>query len=221
MAMRAGPVEWKRCAVLTLLAGLLAACATPNVPSDYHLSDNTEEGLVAVALSFEGTGYWANPMWEYRSLGGGPSGTLMTRMRGVPDNWNFESGGRLAVFALPPGRYEFYQCRFSRPSGGGGMGWTVGGSGGVTMSNPTYSGLNAPTYDRFVANPFSVKFDVLAGKLTYVGELHLRWYYTSEAKGTGEVRVSDHVGRDVPLLQSGLPKLEPGQILSGTHKPSP
>ena len=199
-----------------LLTGLLAACATPNIGWDYSLRDSGNEGLVAVALSFEGTGHAANPTWEYRSLDGGSSGTLMTRMPDAPEDWNLDSGGRLAVFELPPGRYEFYLCRFSRPSGGNGMRWTVGGSGGVTMSNPAYSGLNAPTYDRFVANPFSVPFEVRAGKLSYIGELHLRWAYTSEARGLGEVQVADRAGRDLPLLRARLSNIQPGQILSGT-----
>ena len=186
---------------------LLSACATPNVDKDYSLDTRPDEGLAVVSISFEGLGAEISPVWEYRRLDGDVRGKLFTSARN-PLDWNAPPG-RLAAFALPTGRYEFYRCRFVRSSGDGGMSWHAGDSGGVTAANPWYSGLNAGTYDELTADPFAVRFEVIAGKATYLGNLHLHWRLL---ENRGEVQVRNEAERDIRLLRTRYPGLRSDQV---------
>jgi len=191
-------IIWVLAALATMTT--VTACLTVNVPSTFVLRGNTSDGLAVVSLSSEGLGVHDALIWKYRQLNGTDRGRLETK--GFTGSLDWESPpGRLAYFALPPGQYEFYESTVSLYSPGG-MTWTMGSGGIATNSNPWNAGFNQSSVSNTTVDPFSVKFTIRAGELTYIGNLHLYW--RPHAKRAFVV-VRDQSARDLSLLSQKYP----------------
>ena len=184
---------------------VLSGCTTFNVSSHYTLNDETNEGLVVVSLSYEGLEKSVSPSCEYRDIksDGARLGYVTAHNLREGLDWSLPLG-RLSYFALPSGRYEFFHCSFARQTGSGVPYWTTGPVGVATNADPLYAGFNLPTYKLFEAERFSAPFEILPGKTTYVGNLHLVWI---EATQSGEVKILDRRQRDFALLHERFPNL--------------
>jgi hypothetical protein len=201
---------------LAIFLALASGCATLNINNDYRLNEQSGEGLVVVSLSYEGLAREDSPSWSYHRLGSDENLRIFARAARVPLDWEAPPG-RLAVFALPAGRYEFYRCEFAGLSSRTNrLVWRTGNNGAVTPNNPSYAGFDAPNYTAIKAEPFVVRFEVSAGKATYLGNLHLVW---DENERNGRVTVRDTSERDLSLLQQRFPQVERHHLLQyiSTH----
>ncbi|HSD83761.1 MAG TPA: hypothetical protein VLG46_07885 [Anaerolineae bacterium] len=174
------------------------------------LDAQSGEGLVVMSLTYEGLAREDSPSWSYHRLGSEKNLRIFTRAARVPLDWE-SPPGRLAVFALPTGRYEFYRCEFAGLSPGTNRHvWRTGKNGVVTPNNPSYSGFDTPSYTAIKAEPFVIRFEVSAGKVIYIGNLHLLW---NEDERKGRVTLRDSSQRDLLLLQQKFPQIERHQII--------
>lgn len=199
--------DMKRC-VTALIACLLTACASVNVPHDYALTEANNEGLLIVSLSGEGLGKGETPVWMYRQTEGNAKGEIITGYLREPLDWA-DPPGRLAYIALAPGRYEFYEAGFARQVAPARPYWTIGKGGVPTANNPDYAGFNIAQYAPFNAQPFVVPFEIVAGQATYLGNLHFIW---NEAEQKGKVVLVNRAERDLVLLQQRLPNIPLSRI---------
>lgn len=185
---------------------LVAGCATTNVGSSYSLSGKTNEGLAVASLSHEGLNKGENPEWFYRRVGSNEQNTILLGTLRSPLDWE-SPPGKLIYIALPPGKYEFYRCGLTRTTSGGSS-WHVGAGGVVTNSNPYYAGFDSARYPAgsLDAEPFSIQFEIVPGKTTYIGNLHFIWRGPLQKT---EVQTIDRSDRDLPLLYQRLPNLKP------------
>lgn len=198
---------------LAITLALAAGCATLNINNDYRLNEQSGEGLVVVSLSYEGLARDDSPSWSYHRLGSKENLRVFARAVRVPLDWE-SPPGRLAVFALPAGRYEFYRCEFAGLSSGTNrLVWRTAKNGVVTPNNPSYAGFDTPNYTAIKAEPFIVRFEVIAGKAIYLGNLHLLW---NEDERKGRVTLRDTSERDLSLLQQRFPQIERRQIVMAT-----
>lgn len=193
-------------ALVLLTAVLLSACATRNVDPDYRLDGDKAEGVVVVSLTYEGLDRRDSPSWSYRRLDAEGGNRIFARSLRSQLDWEAPPG-RLAVFALPPGSYEFYRCEFAGLAGQAQPTWSTGRDGVITANNPWFAGFNTPDYTARKAEAYSVKFEVAAGKAIYLGNLHLTWRGPPH---TGTVSVLDRAERDLGLLRTKYPNLEVG-----------
>ena len=87
--------------------------------------------------------------------------------------------------------------------------WTIGKNGIATANNPNDAGLGVTQYRSHDAGAFLVSFDIVAGRATYVGNLHFIW---DEATQSGQVVVRNEAQRDLQLLRERLPQFRTDQI---------
>ena len=187
---------------------LLVACASTNVSRDYLLSDTNNEGLAVVSFSSEGLAEGENPVWSYQRIDGTKKGEIITGYRREPLDWR-SPPGRLAYIALAPGRYEFTRAGFPRQTAPATPYWTIGKNGIATANNPNDAGLGVTQYRSHDAGAFLVSFDIVAGRATYVGNLHFIW---DEATQSGQVVVRNEAQHDLQLLRERLPQFRTDQI---------
>lgn len=193
------------------VALLLTACATANIDSSYTLAEKKEEGLVVLSLSHEGIQPGERTVWLYRKMAGTVKDRVLSSdLRDALDWENPE--GRLVYFSLPPGYYEFYGAGFVRAGANPTPSWHIGAGGAATANNPWYAGFDSVRYADLDSEPFSIPFEIKAGKATYLGNLHFVW---DEAERKGKVVVFDRAERDLPLFQQRLPNIQPSQIRPG------
>lgn len=170
---------------LSLLAiAFLSSCATSNIGSAYRLSPSGETGIVSGSLTRDGA--YSEYSVFYRQIPGGESGHLGIGQANViipyfpkGDFNDRHTKGELFAVELPAGVYEFYR-------------WHVGS--GMTSIEPT--------------DPFSIRFRVVPGRATYIGNFHFTQTAHLGLTVTG-VKVSylDMSARDVPLLAIKFPAL--------------
>lgn len=137
-----------RIGLLVLAALLFSGYATPNVGSDYRLSEASGEGLVIGSVTYNGS--VSSYKIFYRQLPTGESGFFKAGAAQIPPfPRNDFSGtgtgavGELFSAKLPAGRYEFFT-------------WSI--ASGVAETQTT--------------EPFSIEFVVTAGKPVYLGNFH-------------------------------------------------
>lgn len=193
---------------IVISALFLTACATVNVARDFTLTEASKEGLLVVSVSGQGLATGETPVWMYRSSDGTGKGEIITGYLRQPLDWN-DPPGRLAYVSLAPGRYEFYKAGFARQASPARSYWTIGKDGIATANNPSYAGFNTAQYASLDAEPFSVPFEIVAGKATYLGNLHFNW---DETTSKGRVTLLNRAERDLALLQQRLPNIRPNQI---------
>jgi len=186
----------------------LAACAGVNVPDNYTLDEQTREGLLVVSVSGEGLRKEEAPVWHYHRSDGAGKGEIITGYLREPLDWT-DPPGRLVYIALAPGRYEFNEAGFARQVSPTTTYWTTGAGGVATPNNPNYAGFNTAQYASLKAEPFSVPFEIVPGKATYLGNLHFVW---NEAERKGSVVLLSRAERDLALLKQRLPNIQSSQI---------
>ncbi len=189
-------------------ACLIASCATPNVDSAHRLERAAKTGLLVVSLTQEGVAEHERTTWLYRRMDGTAKDRLLSSNARDALDWS-DPVGRLAYIALPAGHYEFYGAGFVRAGPNRVPTWHVDAKGVVIPNHPWYAGLDSVRYSDRDAEPFSIPFDILPGKATYLGNLHFLW---SDAEETGKVQRLDRAERDLALLRQRLPELRVEQI---------
>src|SRR3989304_5045933 len=115
----------------------------------------------------------------------------------------------LLTSRLAPGRYEFTRGGFPRQTAPATPYWTIGKNGIATANNPNDAGLGVTQYRSHDAGAFLVSFDIVAGRATYVGNLHFIW---DEATQSGQVVVRNEAQRDLQLLRERLPQIRTDHI---------
>ena len=169
-------------------ACFLAGCITAVGP-DFQLKDDASTGVIAVSVTASGT-IPRGLAFQFRPAGdtSRSRGVLVFSTKDVVD-WPIpDSGrtpvdqppGRLAILEIAPGEYEFFR-------------WS-GFSGAMRVESGT---------------PFSKRFEVRAGEVVYLGNLHL---ITRDKKWV--VSSSDRHDRDFPLLAKKLPNVPQERIVT-------
>lgn len=195
-------------ALLATAGLLLAGCTMAPLASDYSLEGKGNTGVVFLSLTR--TGSIEHSIWlKLRGVGHDYSSYVALDDYGVTWDWaklTFSGAindfgkatkqdpvGHLAVFALPAGDYEFYSWYGGSPI------WLKHGD----------------DYD-VRSRPFSVKFTVRPGQVTYAGNLQIEMpdrifadYYKQEY----EISVADKLERDQAVLRQKYPRLA-GQSVS-------
>ena len=125
-----------------------------------------------------------NFFWQYRGINNPNKGDVTAWTLQNPLDWH-DPPGRLAFIEIPAGEYEFYK-------------WILF----LTGTKKIYS------------QPFSVKFQILPGKATYLGNLHLDLremkYYS--------LSLRDESNRDLSLFYSKLPNVHTGHVVKSIGK---
>ena len=168
--------------LLLLAVAVLSACATPDVGSDYKLRTNSNEGVVAGSVTYNGrfSGYGV----LYHQLPSGVSGRFETgqAMLIIPyipkgDFDDDELKGTVFASALPAGDYEIFA-------------WHVG---------------SGPVHVRSTA-PFSIRFRVEPGKAVYLGNFHFTQTDSMGLTVTGaKLTYRDAAQRDLPMIKKKFP----------------
>lgn len=132
---------------LVWVALMLYGCATPNVSSDYRLSEASGHGLVIGSVTYGGR--LSEYKIFYRQIPTGKSGFFKAGQGQIPPfpRNDFSGNGTGAVgelfsAQLPAGRYEFFT-------------WGIHSGAANTQSEP-----------------FSIEFIVTAGQPIYLGNFH-------------------------------------------------
>lgn len=183
---------------MVLLLGLLqTACVEiPDIPSEYKLQGNNTTGLLAVNVTFNNIPY-VNSFWfNYRGLDNKVKSSVSAIGLGRKEAWSnyYEEGekGRLALVELAAGEYEFYS-----------WGGSMGGWGGVRTLNST--------------RDFSKRFSVTAGKITYIGNIHLSVSGLSKIaisqKLPSAVIINDRRLKDIPAIFEKHPSLSKDDLI--------
>ena len=157
---------------ILLLATLMTSCASTNsVPTNFQLNADSAQGLIVGSITYESTiGRFGV---EATARDGGPGfyaaiGFTMWPPLGPQfDEELRKKGGTFAV-AVRPGQYTLQR-------------WTL--QSGQRTSAPS--------------RPFMVPFNVVAGKVTYLGSFQFA--------ADGSVTLADQSERDLPLLRKRVP----------------
>lgn len=184
--------------IMVFLLGLLqAGCAQPGaITKDYKLQNDNPKGLIAVNASFGDIPYAQSLSFYFRNKEKNFESLVSALDMSMKEYWSdyYVEGerGSLAVIELDPGEYEFFT-------------WTgsLGGWGGQRSMNSTQD--------------FSRKFSVTAGKITYIGNIHL------DVKGVSKlaigqrlpaaVVVRDMRDKDVPAIFTNYPALNKDKLV--------
>jgi len=169
-----------RIKVIVLISFLLAGCASSkNIPTNYKLSDESGKGILMASVTYRG-GYSGYAI-QYRALGKSKWSKLQigTGTALLPPgmlDWDInkrKSRGNVFAIELPEGEYEFFS-------------WSV--SSGPAFISPL--------------NPFSVRFNIEAGKATYAGNFHFIRESGLGATVTGvNVNLVNEFERDIELFK--------------------
>lgn len=171
---------------------VLAACATPSVPSDFKLNADSEKGLLIGSITYQGR-YSAYQVL-YRSDDGKTVGHVQTG-EGVVLIPYFPKGdfgvigqkGDLFAIELPPGEYTFNSWRIS--------------SGNATVTP---------------VNDFDIGFEIRPGSALYMGNFNFRQTHGLGLTVTGAVvTYSDQFDRDMDLFKKKYENLEVENIYKG------
>src|SRR5690349_18327039 len=171
-------------AVILLAALFLASCVVNDVKPDYTFKGDKPKGVVAVALTYHG-GVMDFLLWRYRPVGqqkprNQPQNTPQATPEQNPAIFSFGNSGsavhwpppinqavpatriagRIAVVEIEPGTYEFFR-------------WE-GRSGNFLLN----SGVK----------PLAIRFTVEAGKVTYLGDVHMFWENPAYRVGVYDMR---------------------------------
>ncbi|MBB3169727.1 hypothetical protein [Simiduia aestuariiviva] len=178
-------IKLKFLLAIVLLA--LSGCTNvSNLPSNYVFSPDSETGILLASVSYHGT--YSGYSIKFRKVGGAEwqkiqigSGTAFLPP-GMLD-WDIEAPGlRGNVFAieLPEGEYEFAS-------------WFV--SSGVASIGPV--------------DPFSIRFNIYPGNITYGGGFHFIRESGFGATVTGvNVNYENKYDRDVPIIRKKYRNLD-------------
>lgn len=182
--------------ILAVPIVILSACSTSNIDQDWRLEGN-ENGLVIVSVSSSGMRQFHMTL-HWQGVDSSRSAYLEFQDSSDPMAWDSpcrvglspnllgqkDCTGRLAVFELPGGEYEFHLLRGDAEFLGG-----------------------LRTMD--VTATFSVKFMVIPGRASYLGNLH--FLFPDEIEwgddATYHPLVRDMEERDLRLFEQNYPHI--------------
>jgi hypothetical protein len=176
------------CAAATLL--VLAGCASRSVPKNFALDPAKNEGIVVVSASHDPSGGRAARAWF--DIDGGPAtgeGGLLVSLPdafpGIQGGSDLEDGyGKVFALSLPAGRHMITSWRVSYRNS--------------VMIHP----ILAPT---------PLVFDVVAGQVKYIGDLHAhllmgKSLFGLSALGNAYPEVLDEHERDIAVFDERYPQ---------------
>jgi hypothetical protein len=183
--------------VVSLSLGLVG-CAARSVRSDYAMTPDSTEGIVIVSISHDDAGGRRTKATFFLDGGGllGGDGKLLRslpeRVPGFTGGSSFEDCyGQVLALSLPAGRHQI-------------DGWSIAANMGLHISPKQ--------------KPAPLVFDVVAGKIVYLGNLHAHLLMGKNVFGvtivgdsTPEVR--DERTRDIPIIEESHPQFK-GKIVA-------
>lgn len=175
--------------IVVSLTTLLLGCgpAANEVQPDKALKLGSH-GAIAVSLTSRGIPFLHALDFYYVAEKGGEEQRINAYSTSSDGYWSDYyqdiDKGRLAILELPPGNYRFNSWNAG-----------AGGVGGTRSISPV--------------EPVSVPFSVAAGKVTYLGNLHLRSQdvddvVSSHAKSQHQLLVRDKSAQDLPVIKQRL-----------------
>ena len=175
---------------------ILSACSTSNIDPDYRL-EGDEDGLVIVSISRSGLGQFDMTL-HLQGVDSDRLGYLEFKDSSEPMAWDSpcrvglspdllgqkDCTGRLAVFEMPGGEYEFHRLR-------------------------AYAVYHGSRIWNITAD-FSAKFMVIPGRATYLGNLHFLFpdeFNSAAGIDTYHPLVRDMEERDIRLFEKHYPHI--------------
>ncbi len=164
----------------------LGGCSASNIDSNYSLNDKEGSGILLASMTQAGLPSAFNMFVHLRGVDNTYSNEVPVTDLFVSVDWpcpflatstEAQSCGRLAVIELQQGEYEFYS-------------WSGSSNDGKTSTTVT------------ARKEFSKRFNIEAGKVTYVGDVHF-----SVIGNRFALNVIDKRDRDLPLFYSKYPKI--------------
>lgn len=187
--------------ILAVPIMILSACSTGNIDQDFRLEGN-EDGLVIVSLSRSGLRQFHMTL-HLQGVDSHRSGYLEFKDSSDPMAWDSpcrvglspnllgqkDCTGRLAVFEMPGGEYEFHRLRADAVFQGSRQ-WNI-------------------TAD------FSAKFRVIPGRATYLGNLHFLFpdeFNSAVGIDTYRPLVRNMEERDIRLFEKHYPHISRDKV---------
>lgn len=176
---------------VSLVLGLLAGCASKSVSKDFSLDPAKGDGMVVFSVSHDLSGGRGAKAIFY--LNGGPTtrnGLYVFSLQdvmGVPTGSDFEDTyGRLYALSLPAGHHAV-------------TGWQITNGTGLRI---------APK-----EAPIPLEFDLAAGEVKYIGNLHAvlamgKNFFGVTIVGSGYPEVKDQRERDLALFDEQFPQFK-------------
>ena len=187
--------------ILAVPIVILSACSTRNIDPDYRL-EGDEDGLVIVSISRSGLGQFHMTL-HWQGVDSDRSHYLEFKDSSDPMAWDSpcrvglspnllgqkDCTGRLAVFEMAGGEYEFHRL------------------GADAIFHGTFQWIITP--------PFSAKFMVIPGRATYLGNLHFLFpdeFNSAVGIGTYHPLVRDMEERDIRLFEKHYPHISRDKV---------
>jgi len=178
-------------ALLCLLAILLTGCAVSNVDRDFSFENNPEQGIVIASVSFDRAGSRNFQAMFYLDEGITGASVPSRRLEALPERVTIRMGsqfkdsyGQVLAISLPAGRHVISSWRLVRSAG-----YIVSPSGKMPP----------------------LEFQVEAGKVQYIGNLHLNLAEANNVFGFRIVadaspEIRDSQDRDLPIIRKKYPQ---------------
>lgn len=172
---------------------LLGGCAASSVQSDFSLNSKPDQGVVIVSVSFdkEGSRNFQGTFYMDRDSDSLlPAGVQLRALREYPmmrlGSEFKDSQGQVLALALPAGKHVINSWRLER----------------------------TPLYEISPKKmPPPLEFQVVAGTVQYIGNLHLNFEYGKNIIGFSTVvdvhpEVGDQHARDIPMIEKKYPQFK-------------
>ncbi len=179
--------------LLVLFTLLLTGCAASSVQRDYSFSSKPDEGVVIVSVSFDQSGsrnFQGIFYMDQGTDGLGPFGIQLRTLRENPlmrfGSEFKDSYGQVLALALPAGKHMINTWRFS----------------------------HTPLYTiRPINKPAPLEFQVVAGTVQYLGNLHFSLEKSKILFGLSVVsdaypEVRDQRVRDIAMIEKKYPQFK-------------
>lgn len=181
---------------LIILSGCSTVTSRPNINAEYIVSKGNGSGLMLASVSYlrNFSGYSV----FYREVGGETPykmqiGSGSTLLPPSMMKWDINTGiekGKVFAIELPAGEYEFFN-------------WFVS-SGYISFG---------------AKRPFSVTFNIVPGKATYIGNIVFKPVQKLGLTVTGvEVENENKLDRDLPIINSKFPVIDQIEVVSSIEK---
>ena len=167
---------------------LLSGCAAKNIDESFTLDANKGTGVAVVSIVRSGIGSFS-VFADFKSIDGTYKNSIPITDLFASSDWEcpmfgnipYEKPcGRLAIIELPQGDYTFYA-------------WHGSAGNAYTVHSTT---------------PFSKPFKIVAGKATYLGNIHFAIQYSAF-----KMIITDQQDKDLPLLYHKAPNITEQDII--------
>lgn len=185
----------QRFLIVLMLASISLAtgCASKSIQGDYSLDTAKDEGVVVVSVSHDS---WAGRKARgFFYLNGGSlseNGHMLVSLPdafpGIPGGSDLKDGyGKLYVLSLPAGRHSLRS-------------WQIEDLAGASRIRPE-------------KEPVPLEFQVVAGKVQYLGNLHVNLrqgkdLFGRTIVGNGYPEIREQQGRDLAIFEKKYPQLK-------------